>query len=668
MVSTFIAILLFSGMPVVLYLSWYFDFTMKGLVPIDSADSSEKQHFGKTKWLVFSVIIILSLYGGYVYYRAIDIEFDKKNDGIVNPIQAGSIVVVPFSDISPNQEQSFIAQGLSEEISSILGKYSELRVAALSSSRALSDSGMDAVSIARRLKTETALTGSIRKTGDQIRVRIELLDAKNSKILWSNTYNRSFADVFELESEIARSTVNTLIDDFIETGEIENPARTSSTDAYLIYLRGREEYRKQTTESMKEARALFEQAIRLDSEYAQAYVAHADTIALLADSSRDFGVLKADIAKRLAEESLNQAFLRNQTIPESFAVQGRVFELAGEREKALSAYEQAIKLNPSLAKAHMWKYSLIRDLGDEVNALETLQKAYSLDPESVTLKYNLGIEYTRRANYADAEQLFDQINEENPELPMSYVGKANLAFNQGKLHESLGYWEKAHKISPENEAYFYSQLSILINLGLNNEVEKRVDDPSIKPLLLMNDKKYQSVLEEMAFLLEAYPDDPWVQFEAAWYNMLVGDRGKAAKLLVQVDNGLEPADKYAMPMCSPAIEIAWAYKQLGNSLEYEKILNECKRQSSKLLIAEIKELPLLYLALRIEALEEKPTAIKTLNSIIEKGFREAWMPLDPLLESINNSEEAVRVHDKLKQALTNEKELVEKTLFKATSN
>jgi TolB-like protein/tetratricopeptide (TPR) repeat protein len=657
MVNTFFAVLLFAGIPIMLYLSWYFDFTMQGLVAIPVKETGQTPKFGNIRWLVFISIIGLSSYTGYGIFKALEIEYVKGLEGLEQRVIASSIAVLPFLDNSPEQEQDYLAQGVAEEIVSLLGANSSLQVAASASTNTLMEQGLDAISIARRLGVETALTGSVRKQGDQVRVRVELISASSSKVLWSESYDRKFVDIFKLETEIARSTVNTLLEDFIEVGQIKNTSATKSVEAYLIYLKGKEAYRKQTVEGIKEARMLFEQAIGLDSEYTKAYIALADTLALSGEGARDFGILKPEIAKQLAEQSLAKAFVRNSNIAEAFAVQGRVFELGGEQDNALAAYNKAIELNPSLAVAHMWKYALTRDMGDEVSAFDTLQIAIKLDPESVTLQYNMGIELTRRGRLAEAAEVFNILIRNHVESPMGYEGMAGVKFAAGDFSESFRYWREASQLSPDNDDYLYSQISILLNLGLNDEVIKLSDDPNFASNILMNKGEFQKVIENSEFLLAAYPDDPWVKFEAAWNHSLVGDKSKAISLFNIIDSELDNLDKYSVPFCSPAIEIAWAYMQSKLPQKANDIIQRCKIQINQLKKAQIKEVDHIYLGARIAALtNDKSTAITLLETSVNKGFTENWIAKDPLLENIADDPRVKAVFKQIDATLLRERE------------
>ena len=130
LVNTFFAVALFAGIPVMLYLSWYFDFTMQGLVPIADSVTSEVKPFGILRWALLLSIATSSGFLGYQYFYEIKSEYAKHEDGLKQTIEADSIAVLPFKDASADQDQSFLAQGLAEEITSLLGRTDGLKVSA----------------------------------------------------------------------------------------------------------------------------------------------------------------------------------------------------------------------------------------------------------------------------------------------------------------------------------------------------------------------------------------------------------------------------------------------------------------------------------------------------------------------------------------------------------
>lgn len=426
-VATSLTIFLFACFPVVFYLSWYFDITPQG-IKVTEVDYSETPHpLGPKWWLGLTVVIVGSLMLGLHYFDSARTDYAKRSEGLVSSIKANSIAVLPFRDQSPDNDQQYLAAGVTEELASLLGQIAGLQVASASAGFGLARQNLLPIDIARRLQVETLLTGSVHTSGNRLRLRVELINAADGMTLWSESFSRELNDIFAIETDIARAIANLLQQRYLEAGSLTNLNNTASIDAYLMYLRGREQYRMQTTESIKTARRLFEQALALDPAYAMAYVALADTIILLAEGSASFGVLKADIAATLAEQHLAKALVRAPELAEAHAVRGfLLFYLQGNHDAALPALDKALSLNPSLAQAHLWRFAALEQLGRSQDAWQALQRAHQLDPVAITHQYNLAFKLAERGELNAAKQQYQQLIADFPRSASGYIGIAKL--------------------------------------------------------------------------------------------------------------------------------------------------------------------------------------------------------------------------------------------------
>ncbi|MDX1676715.1 tetratricopeptide repeat protein [Arsukibacterium sp.] len=430
LVATSLTIFLFACFPVVFYLAWYFDITPQGIKVTEVDSAAVAKPLGIKWWFGFILVFAGSIMLGYHYFSSARTDYAKKTEGLLNSVKASSIAVLPFRDQSPDSDQQYLAVGVTEELVNLLGQVSGFEVASASAGFSLARQNLLPVDIARRLNVDTLLSGSIHKIGNQLRLRVELINAKDGMTLWSQSFSRELRDIFAVETEIARAVANLLQEGYLAAGDLNNVNNTASTDAYLMYLRGREQYRLQTTESVKEARKLFEQALALDPAYAMAYVALADTVILLAEGGASFGVLKADIAATLAEQHLAKALVRAPGLAEAHAVRGLLlFYLQGNYDAALPALDKALSLNPNLARAHLWRFITLEQLGRSQDAWQALQQAYRLDPVAIPHQFNLAFKLAERGEVASAEQHYQQLIADFPASPLGYIGLVKLANN-----------------------------------------------------------------------------------------------------------------------------------------------------------------------------------------------------------------------------------------------
>jgi TolB-like protein/Tfp pilus assembly protein PilF len=633
-------LLLVCGFPVSLYLSWHFDFSLENGITrtpnLDKERNPSIQPFGLWNWTGLVVIAMVSTFVGYQFLNSIVEKQLAEAEGLKTVKIADSIAVMPFVDQSQDLDQAYLAVGLSEEITSLLGSTDGFTVSASRSSQILSERGLTPVDIGRRLGVDTVLTGSVRATGSRLKIRVELLDTENGRALWSESFLRELKDVFELETEISRAVVNLLQDRFIEAGELTSLSNTQSVDAYVMYLKGREEYRKQTTESMKAARKLFEQAIALDPEYAMAYVALADTIALLSDGPSFFGVLESDIAATLAEQNLEKALVREPEIAQIYAVMGLVQALRGEFDESIGAFDKSLELNPSLAIAYMWKSNSLLALQRFEEAIVAQQKAKDLDPLFITNAHNLGALLVWQGRFKEAEAVFIDLKDDYPNSVLPHQGLASLYFDQGNYVEAIKYFQKAMSLTPENEAIKQRLHDLLVQLGLVEILKNQTSDPSYDATILIFEEKFEALFEMMDFAVSANPDDYWTAFEAGWYYAMFGDKQKALALLTTNYELLDDADKYMMPFCSPAIEVVWAKQALGDNISAQESLTECQGAFENDLNSNKISWGFYYLGARIHALKgDKIKALMYLKKAVDNGWREWWTKSDPLLKSLH---------------------------------
>ena len=647
LIGTATLLVLICGLPLAMYLSWHFDFSLQGISRTTSLDQEQNpsiKPLGPWSWTGLVAVLVVSGFIGVQYYNSLKESFLVLQESQITLPKSDSIAVLPFNDNTTGQDQAYLAIGLAEEITNLLGRSDLFRVSASRSSQVLVEKGLSPTEIGQRLGAQTLLTGSLSSINDRVNVRVELQDTKSGKILWAENFVREFKNVFDLESEISRAVVNLLQDKYAESGDLTALSSTSDVDAYILYLKGREEYRKQTSESMKDARALFEQAIAADPEYAQAYVALADSLASLSEGADGFGVISVDIAADLAEQNINKALAREPNLPEIYAVKGVVNMLRGEYEPSLLAYDKALELNPNLAIAYMWKSIALSNLQRYEEAIEAQRKSQELDPLFLTSTHNLGLLLRWQGRYEEAEALFNQIRIDFPQSPFSYAGKADLYYSQGDFVSAIIEWKNALELSKDNQEVANKLLQSMSMLGLVEIIKELTSDPFYDATILIFEKKYDELFEKMAFDVSANPDDYWVAFEAGWYQAMFGESYTAAALLTNKEALVSDADKFYMPNCSPAIEMAWAHQLLGDIDEFQALLNECEsllklQRKGSIAFSEAD-----YLAARIYALKgELDKAADALETAIENGWREWWTSYDPLLKTAGENPKLERL-------------------------
>ena len=299
-----------------------------------------------------------------------------------------SIAVLPFSNLSADPDNDYFCDGLAEELLGALTKVDDLRVAARSSAFSFKDRNTNVSEIGRTLSVKTVLEGSVRKSGDRVRISVQLVNAADGYHLWSERYDREMKDIFDVQDEITLSVVDALKLKLLGDEKEEVLKRyTQNAEAYQLYLRGRFFFLKRTPEGFKKAIEYFQQAIQMDAEYALAYSGLADCYTFLgfyehlAPAEAESN-LKGPAFKSL---ELDDTLAETQT---SVALYRSLYQwdfVEADRE-----HKRAIALNPKYAFAHHLDSATVVLLGRNNEAIAAETRAVDLEPFTAIFNASLG--------------------------------------------------------------------------------------------------------------------------------------------------------------------------------------------------------------------------------------------------------------------------------------
>ena len=345
-----------------------------------------------------------------------------------------TIAVLPFINASPEPENEYLSDGITDELIVALAKVDGLRVSSRTSVFALKGKAQDVRAIGALLGASAVLEGTVRKAGERLRITAQLTSTDDGQLLWSQRYDRTFEDVFAIQDEIANTIVSTLR--ATTFASLETPVarrHTESVRAHSLYLRGRHAWNKRTQEGVFEAIDFFEQAIREDSGYALAYTGLADSFALLLDYR---AVPVAEWHER-AKEYARKALALDETLAEAHtSLAWSLFIYDWDWEAAATQFRRAIELDPKYATAHQWHAFSLASRGRLDEALLEGHVAQELDPASVSIRRTLGWLYYYARRYEQSGYHLSRAIEMNPEAEETYrVLGLSLAM-QGDLAEA----------------------------------------------------------------------------------------------------------------------------------------------------------------------------------------------------------------------------------------
>ena len=303
-----------------------------------------------------------------------------------------SLAIHPFANLGGDSANDFFSDGITEELIGSISRLPRLRVVSRTSAFAFRDKDVALAEVGARLRVGYVLTGSVRRAGDRLRLSAQLSRVADDTLLWSETYERKMADVFDVQDDLSRRITAT-VREALGTGGATTPARVhhaQSVTAYDQYLLGRYTWNKRTAESLQEGKACFQRAIDADPEYAPAYAGLADSHALMASS----GVALPHVAYPAARAAALRAIELDPSLAEGHASLGLIrLNYDWDWERAEREFRTALELNPSYSTARQWYSSFLSSMARHDEAIASAQQAAALDLFSITATIRIGISY-----------------------------------------------------------------------------------------------------------------------------------------------------------------------------------------------------------------------------------------------------------------------------------
>jgi TolB-like protein/Tfp pilus assembly protein PilF len=368
-----------------------------------------------------------------------------------------SIAVLPFVNMSPDPENEYFADGITEEILNALTRVNGLLVTSRTSSFAFKGKNEDVRNIGNQLGVSTVLEGSVRKFGDKVRITVQLINTNDGYHQWSEVYDRKLEDIFEIQDEISKSIANRLREK-LSLSDIKEKLvkpKTYNLEAYNLFLKGRYYWNKWTPEEMQKAITCFEEAQKIEPDYAYPYVGLSNCYLVLGG----MGYLEPKASLQKAKDYALRALEIDNTISEThFSLALVQLFYDWDWDKAYKSFQKAIEINPGSAEVHYTYAIYLSIVGRLTEALDETKKALTLDPLSLTIKSQLGYIYYYLHRYDEAIDQYNKILELDPNF-------RNALYDMGWVYISKGEVEKAIELVKEAQRLAGSNLKGVTVLG-----------------------------------------------------------------------------------------------------------------------------------------------------------------------------------------------------------
>ena len=391
-------------------------------------------------------IIALSVLAGLAIFLAINEwrsrRFDRGPAAGASP-KIRSVAVLPFQNLTADASQEYLIDGLTDEITTDLAKIRTLKVISRTSAQCYRATRKNLPEIARELKVDAIVEGTVLSSQNRVRVTAQLIRAATDSHLWAETYERDASDMFALQAEIAGNIARRIGATVIPVSEREASERPVHPEAYQDYLRGRYLWNKRTLDGIEKSIVFYQHAIQLDPDYGKAYAALGDSYALLSS----YGGPAPDDAFTRARQLADQALRLDSSLAEAHTVLAAVkVGYEWDWQGAVREYQRALELNPNYPTAHHWYSLLLSRLGRYREAELQIQRALDLDPLSLIINTDAGEIFFISRKPEQALAHLRRVLELDPQFAEVHLVLGEVYEEKGDWAQAVAEFERAEKL------------------------------------------------------------------------------------------------------------------------------------------------------------------------------------------------------------------------------
>jgi len=511
-INSALAFFLILGFPLAIFFAWAFEMTPEGLKLEKDVDRESSITPTTGRKLDRTIIVMLVVALGYFIWQS---QKAPTVDEVVETVAGQeSIAVLPFENMSSDEEQEYFSDGLTEELLNLLAKIPELKVTSRTSAFFYKDKDVKISDVGRELNVDHVLEGSVRKSGKKIRITAQLIEVDTDAHLWSDTWDRDLDDVFVIQDEIAKAVVDELRVQLF--GELPHAVQTDG-DAYSLFLQARHAINQRTYESLLRGEELVQQAIDIDPNYAPAWVLKA----FIHSQQGDVGARLPRDAFPLARAAVDKALELDPDNGAAHALTGDIM-ISFERDSigAKAAFERALAIDPNDIDTLYQVGVFYAFTGEFEESIRLAERANELDPLHMPNIATLGYVYNILGRYDEAEEILRKRIEIAPESFGSYAYLSNVYFFKGEYDKALAMLEKERL-----DGFKYAGLA-MVHYAMGNEA---ASDEALKSLISQVSGGWDYQVVE-AHAVRGEIDEAFAAMDAAYENrdtglqLILGDR------------------------------------------------------------------------------------------------------------------------------------------------
>ena len=517
------------GFPIALILAWAFELTPEGIRRAETVTGATAAKSAHRAWIYVVMIAGILSIGVFFLgrYTALRTSSSPESAKAAAP-SSKSLAVLPFANLSHDPDNAYFAAGIQDEIITRLAKIGELKVVSCLSTQRFKSSPDDLPAIAKELGVANVLQGSVQRSPDAVRVNVQLVGAETDTHLWADTFDRKLTDVFQIESDIAKTIAEKLQAKL--TGSEERAISmqpTADVEAHQLYLKGRYLWNRRTAENLEKALNYFQQAADKDPNYALAYSGIADTCALFSVYGAGAPQEYLPRAKAAAEKAVEL----DDSLAEAHASLGLVYHSYFRSAESAREFDRSIQLDPNYATAHHWygRLTLVMQ-GKLDHALVEVKRAYELDPVSPIIHTDVGAVYLMARRYDEAIEQLRGTVQMDPEFYWAHRFLGMALDLKGDTTGALAEFTKAFQLNDDPAGLGFIGHA-QARMGHEKEARARLDQ--------MNDAAKRRYVAPYAFaLIHLALGDKDQALD--WLEKAAQERGLTYFNFIKVDPFLDP--------------------------------------------------------------------------------------------------------------------------------
>jgi adenylate cyclase len=464
-VMKMIITILMLGFPIAMVMAWAYEMTPEGLRRDDGDEAGQSENTTKLDRTIIIALVAALAYFAYDKFVLVPQTAPGNSTEIAQSALVEterSIAVLPFVNMSDDAGNEYFSEGLSEELLNLLVKIPELQVAARTSSFSYKGKDTQIAQIGEELHVAHVLEGSVRKSGNQVRITAQLIKADDGFHLWSETYDRTLDDIFVVQDEIAAAVVQALKVTMLGA---KPEQRTTDPEAYSLYLQGKYFNDLSDTENLEKAVVALKKALAIDPGFAPAWMELQMSYSFLTRNR----ALPQQQGSELSMNALQKALELDPDNAIALAGLGYLkrsyeWDWAGAQE----AINKAMLLEPNNAEVMGSAASIANTLGQRDRAIDLFERKIILDPLSLPSLRALSQSYNRVGRFTDAINLMERVLTINPNYPTARRDLSSIYMFMGDFEKALHELELAPPL-PINDYY---KANILFRAGRNIEARE----------------------------------------------------------------------------------------------------------------------------------------------------------------------------------------------------